>query len=68
MKRERNLLLLTAALSMVLGFVPGAGSGVMGALALPFVAAGWCLRTLSWSGGGSWGLTLRLKGDRKSVV
>lgn len=51
MKRERNLLLLTAALSMVLGFVPGAGSGVMGALALPFVAAGWCLRTLSLSGG-----------------
>ena len=51
MKRERNLLLLTAALSLVLGFVPGAGSGVMGALALPFVAAGWCLRTLSLSGG-----------------
>ena len=51
MKRERNLLLLTAALSLVLAFVPGAGSGVMGALALPFVAAGWCLRTLSLSGG-----------------
>ena len=51
MKRERNLLLLTAALSLVLGFVPGAGSGVMGALALPFVAAGWCLRNLSLSGG-----------------
>ena len=51
MKRERNLLLVTAALSLVLGFVPGAGSGVMGALALPFVAAGWCLRTLSLSGG-----------------
>ena len=51
MKRERNLLLLTAALSMVLGFVPGAGSGVMGALALPFVAVGWCLRSLSLSGG-----------------
>lgn len=51
MKRERNLLLLTAALSLVLGFVPGAGSGVMGALALPFVAAGWCLRSLSLSGG-----------------
>ena len=51
MKRERNLLLLTAALSLVLAFVPGAGSGVMGALALPFVAAGWGLRTLSLSGG-----------------
>ena len=51
MKRERNLLLVTAALSLVLGFVPGAGSGVMGALALPFVAAGWCLRTMSLSGG-----------------
>ena len=51
MKRERNLLLLTAALSLVLGFVPGAGSGVMGAMALPFVAVGWCLRTLSLSGG-----------------
>ena len=51
MKRERNLLLLTAALSLVLAFVPGAGSGVMGALALPFVAAGWCLRALSLSGG-----------------
>ena len=51
MRRERNLLLVTAALSLVLGFVPGAGSGVMGALALPFVAAGWCLRSLSLSGG-----------------
>ena len=51
MKRERNLLLLTAALSLVLAFVPGAGSGVMGALALPFVAVGWCLRSLSLSGG-----------------
>ena len=51
MKRERNFLLLTAALSLMLAFVPGAGSGVMGALALPFVAVGWCLRTLSLSGG-----------------
>ena len=51
MKRERNLLLVTAALSLVLGFVPGAGSGVMGVLALPFVAAGWGLRALSLSGG-----------------
>ena len=51
MKRERNLLLLTAALSLVLAFVPGMGSGVMGLLALPFGAVGWCLRTLSLSGG-----------------
>ena len=51
MKRERNLLLLTAALSLVLAFVPGVGSGVMGLLALPFGAVGWCLRTLSLSGG-----------------
>ena len=51
MKRERNLLLLTAALSLVLAFVPGVGNGVMGLLAVPFVTAGWGLRTLSLSGG-----------------
>ena len=51
MKRERNILLLTAALALILAFVPGVGNGVMGLLALPFVAAGWCLRTLSLSGG-----------------
>ena len=51
MKRERNILLLTAALSLALAFVPGVGNGVMGLLALPFVAVGWCLRSLSLSGG-----------------
>lgn len=51
MKRERNILLLTAALSLVLAFLPKTASGIFGVLALPFVAAGWCLRTLSLSGG-----------------
>ena len=50
MKRERNLLLLTAVLAFVLAFVPGVGNGFMGLLALPFVAVGRCLRTLSLSG------------------
>ena len=51
MKRERNILLLTAALSLVLAFLPKTASGIFGVLALPFVAAGWCLRSLSLSGG-----------------
>ena len=51
MKRERNILLLTAALSLVLAFLPKTASGIFGVLALPFVAAGWGLRTLSLSGG-----------------
>ena len=51
MKRERNILLLTAALALILAFVPGVGNGVMGLLAVPFVTAGWGLRTLSLSGG-----------------
>lgn len=50
MKYEKWFLLICAVVAGVLAFVPGAGSGILGALALPFMAAGWFLRTLSLSG------------------
>ena len=50
MKREQLWLLLAAVLALVLAFVPEAGSGFFGLLALPLTALGWCLRTLSLSG------------------
>ena len=50
MKKDKLILFLVAALSMVLAFVPGVGNGIFGLLALPFTALGWVLRTLSLSG------------------
>lgn len=49
MKRDRIWIMVTAAFAAVLAFVPNDG-GVLGALALPFVAVGWVLRTLSLNG------------------
>ncbi len=50
MKYEKWFLILCAVAAGVLSFVPGVVRGVLGALALPFTAAGWVLRTLSLSG------------------
>lgn len=50
MKKEKLILLLTAAASVVLAFVPGVGNDIFGLLALPFTATGWLLRFLSLSG------------------
>ena len=50
MKRERIWILVTAVIAAVLAFVPSGGGGMLRALALPFVAVGWVLRTLSLSG------------------
>lgn len=50
MKKEKLWLLAAVAAAVVLAFVPDAGAGILGALALPFTAAGWLLRTLSLSG------------------
>ena len=51
MKREKWFLAAAAAVAAVMAFVPGAGSGLFGVLALPLRAVGWCLRALSLSGG-----------------
>lgn len=51
MKRDKLWLLLSLILAAVLAFVPGSGSDLLGALALPFTALGWLLRTMSLSGG-----------------
>lgn len=51
MKREKWFLAAAAAVAAVMAFVPGAGSGLFGLLALPLRAVGWCLRVLSLSGG-----------------
>ena len=50
MKRDRIWILAAVLLALMLALVPNGGSGIFGALALPFTAAGWCLRTLSLSG------------------
>lgn len=51
MNRKNLFLPVTALLALVFAFVPSAGSGILGALALPFVAAGRVLRAMSLSGG-----------------
>lgn len=50
MKLDKLLLLAAGAAAVVLAFVPGLEGGLLGALALPFTALGWLLRTLSLSG------------------
>lgn len=50
MKRDKYWLLAAAAAAVVLALAPGADRGVWGALALPFTAVGWALRTLSLRG------------------
>jgi hypothetical protein len=51
MNRKNFFLPVTALLALVFAFVPSAGGGILGALALPFVAAGRVLRAMSLSGG-----------------
>lgn len=50
MNKKKLFFPVTAALAVVLAFVPGAGSGLFGALALPFSALGGLLREMSLSG------------------
>lgn len=50
MKREKLWLLAASVIAVVLAFVPAAGGGIFGILALPFTAIGWFLRMLSLSG------------------
>jgi AraC-like DNA-binding protein len=50
MKKERLFWILTAALALVMGFVPELGSGLFAVLALPFTALGRMLRWLSLTG------------------
>lgn len=50
MKRDRIWICVTAVLAAVMAFVPGGSGGILWALALPFTALGWVLRTLSLSG------------------
>lgn len=58
MKKEKFFWLLTAALALVMGFVPELGSGMFAVLALPFTALGWALRRLSLTGAVGNGLAL----------
>ncbi len=51
MKRARFWLLASAVLALVQAFVPDWRTGILGAMALPFTALGWVMRTLSLSGG-----------------
>ena len=50
MKKEKLFWILTAALALVMGFVPELGSGLFTVLALPFTALGRMLRWLSLAG------------------
>ena len=60
MKRDKLFLLAAAFLGAVLAFLPKTASGVFGVLALPLVAVGWFLRTLSLSGGVGNGIAIVL--------
>ena len=50
MKKSKLFLMACAAVALGMAFLPNWGTGILGALALPFSALGWGLRKLSLAG------------------